>query len=451
MGLMAFFLLASHGMAQPVALPNTFSETADNNEFPTENFNFHWQTTYINHRNNNFRSSYASSNSLLNRTEGGGTQSYSFSGTAFLGARVGESTEFYFNPETFQGIPFGGQLVGLGGFQNGELQKGSFSSPVFYNARAFFRHTIGLSGDREYVNGEANQLAGYLPKNRLVLTIGKVSTLDFFDDNAYSHDPRSQFQNFSLFSMGAYGYASDTKGFTYGAISELYWNQWILKAARLALPAIPNTSDLDLTLKRHYGNQLELTRLYEVNGKEGAVRGLVYSQHAYMANFESANAMTNNQSPIPDMTLVRKAGTSSWGYGLNFEQAISDNLGVFARWSWNPGATETQTLDMRSSLAGGISLKGKSWSRTNDTLGIGLAANSLATSEIQYLKKGGMTSFLGDGNLDYGKEKIFEVYYSAEIFKNTFMTFDLQKIQNPGFNLKRGPINMMGLRLHLEI
>jgi hypothetical protein len=36
-----------------------------------------------------------------------------------------------------------------------------------------------------------NQIAGYRDINRVTVSIGKFSAVDFFDDNRYSHDPRS--------------------------------------------------------------------------------------------------------------------------------------------------------------------------------------------------------------------------------------------------------------------
>jgi high affinity Mn2+ porin len=449
--LLMLLMLSGHAFAEETKITNSDIESpATENSLP-ENFNFHWQSTYINHQKNNFFSNYSGRNSLLSQREGGSSHSYSFSGTAFFGARLWQGAEIYYNPETFQGIPFGRELLGLGGFQNGELQKGAFNSPVFYTARAFIRQTIDLGGAKEFTPGEANQLAGFNPKNKLVLNVGKIATLDYFDDNTYSHDTRSEFQNFSVFSMGAYGYAADTKGFTYGAVAELYLDNWIIKTARLALPSIPNTSDLDLTLRKNFGQQMEISRFHEINGHAGAVRALIYSQRAYMAQYSTATSIGRQRQQTPDLTVARIGGTRSWGYGLNAEQALQENLGVFARWSWNPGTTETQTLDISNSLSGGLSLKGASWSRPNDTFGFGMASNGISSSEIQYLKLGGLTAFLGDGNLDYRREKVIETFYSAKLKNDLFLTLDFQRIQNPGFNSKRGPVNLLGLRAHFEL
>ena len=431
-------LLSSHLYAQE-----------SSNEEP-EQWSIHGQATYINQQKNNFYSAYRGDNSLLNKSEGSAKNSYSLSATAFLGARLWEGAQAYYNPEMFQGVPFGGQLVGLGGFQNGELQKGAFTSPVFYNARAFIRQTIGLGGEQEFLESEANQLAGKVDKNRLVFSYGRFGSLDFFDNNTYSHNSRTQFQNFSIFSMGAYGYAADTKGFTYGVVAEWYQDDWILKAARLALPTIPNTSLLDHSLSKDYIDQVEVTRSYELDGKAGAIRALYYEQHAFMGSYQ--DAMTQGQiNGIPNLVSVRQNSTRSWGYGLNMEQALNDNIGVFARWSYNPGKTETQTLDMNKSLSGGISIKGTSWSRPHDTLGMGYAINGISASEIAYLQQGGMTAFIGDHNISYKTEQIFEAYYSAQVYKDLSISVDYQRIANPAYNSARGPVHIFGLRAHIEM
>jgi hypothetical protein len=313
----------------------------------TEQWSIHGQSTYIVQQKNNFKSPYYGQNSLLNKSEGAGGKSYTLSATAFLGARLWEGAEVYWNPEMFEGTPFNGQLVGLGGFQNGELQKGSYAPPIYYTARAFIRQTFGLGGGKEHIEGGPNQLAGNLDKNRIVLTYGKFATLDFFDQNSYSHDPRTQFQNFALFSMGAYGYAADTKGYTYGVVAEWYQDDWIVKAARLAMPTIPNTAQLDYSMSQDYGNQIELTHEHELLGRPGAIRALYYQQHAYMGNYQSAINQAQQTSVAQDVTGVRKAAQSSWGYGFNIEQAINDDVGVFGRWSWNPGTTEVAMAALR--------------------------------------------------------------------------------------------------------
>ena len=445
------YLTIAQANSQEIAVKDFVQTRVPAEDQETENLSFHAQMTYINQRHNNFNSSYSGANSLLSRFEGSDGRSYSLSGTIFLGTRLWKDTELYYNPEMFSGTPFSGSLVGLGGVQNGELQKGSYAPPVYYTARAFARQTFQFGGEREYLESSANQLAGYVDTNRLVISAGKFNTLDFFDANTYSHDPRTQFQNFAIFSMGAYNYAADPKGFTFGVVAEWYKDNWLLKAARLAMPKVPNTFDLDYSLSENYGDQIELTREHNLYEQPGAIRLLYFRANAFMSNYRDSINLGIQNNTTPDILNTRLANQKLWGYGINLEQAISNDVGIFARWSWNTGQTETQTIDISQSLSGGVSIKGTSWGRPEDTIGIGYAISGISASEIDYLQRGGMTAFIGDGNIQYERERIFEAFYSMKAYKGGWLSADFQRIENPAFNAARGPIHIFGLRAHIEM
>ena len=98
-----------------------------------------------------------------------------------------------------------------------------------------------------------------------------------------------------------------------------------------------------------------------------------------------------------------------------------------------------------------MSIKGSSWSRPKDTVGIGYAVNGISSSQISYLQQGGMAAFIGDGALNYKKEQILETFYSAKVYKELFISADYQRIANPAYNSARGPVNFFGLRAHIEM
>lgn len=427
------------------------SEESHSHSGESDWFSLHGQSTYIWQQKDNFRSSYYGQNSLTNRTEGGGGKSYTWSVTGFFGTRLWEGAEAYYNPEMFEGTPFTGSLVGLGGIQNGELQKGSFAPPTYYNARAFLKQTIGLGGGKIHLDSGPNQIAGEIDKNRIVLSYGKVASLDYFDQNTYSHDPRTQFQNFALWSMGAFGYAADSKGYTYGVVGEWYQDDFVLRTARLAVTTQPGGTQLDWTLRQNYVDTLEVTHNHEAWGRPGAIRLLVYRQYANMATYNNALSKAISPDLTPTPLTDARSFTNSWGYGINAEQAITNDVGVFGRWSWNPGQTETLTLDMSRSLSGGASVKGNRWGRSMDTVGVGYAINGISASEINYLSKGYYTVFIGDSQIQYRTEQVGEAYYSAQICKGLSITGDYQHISNPAYNSARGPVNFFGFRIHGEI
>ncbi len=88
-------------------------------------------------------------------------------------------------------------------------------------ARVFLRQTFGLGGEQEKVEDGLNTIAGKRDVSRLTFTVGKMSVGDIFDDNAYSHDPRTTFMNWSIWEAGAFDYAADQVGYTWGAVAEL--------------------------------------------------------------------------------------------------------------------------------------------------------------------------------------------------------------------------------------
>ena len=158
-----------------------------------ENWNAKFQATYVWQLEPSFGAAYSGPNSLSTER----AKSYSFTATAALGFRPWIGGELYFDPEIAQGVPFS-SLTGLGGFTNGEMARASGSNPTFCRVRLFLRQIWGMGGDSEQMESDANRLAGAIDKRRIVLTAGNLSVLDIFDNNAYSHDPRTQFLNWAF-------------------------------------------------------------------------------------------------------------------------------------------------------------------------------------------------------------------------------------------------------------
>ncbi len=110
---------------------------------------------------------------------------------------------------------------------------------------------------------------------------------------------------------------------------------------------------------------------------------------------------------------TRRPRRKSGAYA-NLEQAVTADLGVFARASASDGRSESLSFtDIDRSLSGGISLKGTSWERPADTVGIGGAVNGLTRAHQDYFAAGGLGLLIGDGRLNYAPERAFEAYYAA--------------------------------------
>ena len=375
--------------------------------------------------------------------------------TGYWGFRPWNGGELYFNPEITQGVPFSG-LAGTGAFTNGELTRTAGTEPHLYRQRLFLRQTWGLGGGEQQVESDLNQMAGKVDKNRVVLTLGNFSTLDVFDDNAYAKDPRVQFMNAGFMAPLAYDYAADARGFGYGFALEWYQDDWAYRIGRMTGPQDPNMLPTDYRIFKHYGDQFEIEHSHTFMGKEGKVRLLVWKDRARMASFNDAlnyyeaNKANPNFDP-QTIVAVRGGDKNKYGIGINIEQSIRDDLGFFLRAMKADGKTETLAFtETDGSIGTGLSMKGSSWSRPKDTLGVGYLYNTLSKDRRRYLEAGGISFFLGDGHLNYRPEQVFETYYSANVWKNFYVTADYQHMMNPGYNADRGPVDLAAIRLHVE-
>ena len=130
---------------------------------------------------------------------------------------------------------------------------------------------------------------------------------------------------------------------------------------------------------------------------------------------------------------------------------MSEEVGLFGRWSWNDGKNEIMSFtDIDSSLSFGTSIKGTSWGRPNDTVGIGAAFNGLSNDHRDFLAAGGLGVLIGDGRLNYRQERVLEIYYALGVMKDVSLTFDYQLLANPAYNADRGPISIFSGRVHAE-
>lgn len=411
-----------------------------------EQWNIHAQSTYVWQHKPAFNARYDGPNSLSTEAE----KSYSFTATAAFGLRLGADTELYFDPELSQGVALSG-LVGLSGFTNGELAKTSGAKPTLYRARLFVRHTIGLGGEHTAVESASNQLADRQDGRRVVLTVGALSMLDLFDANRTAHDPRTQFMNWALMTHAAYDFAADSRGYTYGVAAEYFGDGWSARVGRLALPRVPNELQLDGRLGRHFGDQAEVTRDYQLGNQSGTARLLVFRSRARLATYADALDAVAATNATPTLEAVRDRDRTKSGIGLSVDHKASNDLGLFARVMRSDGRTETDAFtESDRSVSFGVALAGERWHRAGDTVGVAFAASGLSPGHRTFLARGGQTVFLGDGRLRYAPERVLEAYYSVALGKQTSLTADYQRISNPGFNADRGPVSFYALRLHWE-
>ena len=426
---------------------NATNPTAPEAIEPQETFNAKYQTTWVVSEHGAFNAPYSGANSLMPIHE----KAYTWTVTAYLGFRPFANTEVYFNPEMIQSNQFSG-LHGLGGFNNNENQKSGETTPTFYRARLFARQTFNLGGEKIRLESGPNQLAGAVDINRVVLTVGNISTPDIFDNNSYAHDARTQFLNWTFFTHIASDFAADARGYTWGAALEYYVNDWAFRVGQFTQPINSNGLYLEHSITRHPAQQFEIEHSYNLMGQPGKVRLSGFRNHARMGNFYDAVTLAQiNGKDSPDVANVRRDQNKTGG-GLNFEQGLTSDIGVFGRAGFNNGKTETyQFSEVDRSISGGVSVKGTLWGREKDTVGFAIAKNDISSSHRNYLAVGGLGAFIGDGQLpNYRSEKIFETYYNTVLNNHISLAIDYQRIANPAYNAERGSVNIYAIRLHAE-
>ena len=421
---------------------NDAGSKASSDSTTDANWELHGQTTYIQQGYPPFHAPYSGANSLAPWPQTRET----LTASAFLGLRAWAGGELYYTAELLQGFGLSG-TVGLGGFSNGDAQKSAFSYPNYSKSRLFVRQTVGFGGQQETLESAPNQLSEKVDVSRLTVQAGLFPVADLFDGNAYARDSRSGFMNWAIWAAGAFDYAADRVGLGYGTTAELNQRNWALRAGYFLMDAQSNSSNFDMQWFRRGEYLVELETRYDLLSHPGKLRTIGWVNSGFMGSYREA---LDNSALNLDIVQTRR-GRIKYGYVLNLEQSLTDDLGLFARWSWNDGKTEIMSFtDIDASFSGGVSIKGTSWNRPDDNIGMAGAVNALSADHRDFTAAGGLGILIGDGKLNYRPEQILEVYYAYAVTKALALTIDYQFIANPAYNADRGPLSIFSGRVHAE-
>jgi high affinity Mn2+ porin len=396
-----------------------------------------------------FRSPYRGPNSLRPTAE----LDVSNVMTLYTGYSLNPTTDVVLDVESAGGRGISSAL-GLAGFTDLDVVRSPDLGWTPYLARFLIHKAFALGGgQRESERGPLNMQA-QLPARRLDVRLGKFSLVDFFDVNAVGSDSHLQFMNWTVDNNGAYDYAANTRGYTWGGLVEFQDRRWAIRFAEAMMPKVANGENLDANLARAHSENLEFEFHPRILPRQqGTVRLLSYVNHADMGKYRAAiDAFLAGLQPRPDITATRRQGRVKYGFGVNLEQPISDRWRAFARWGWNDGRNESFAYtECDRTIAFGSDLRGDGWHRRADKAGAAFVSNGLSGDHRRYLALGGSGFLLGDGKLNYGRETIVEAYYTAHLWRGFFLSPDLQHIHNPGYNKDRGPVLVYALRLHIDL
>lgn len=434
-----------------------FSQTDSDQSTPAQTSDADWrddrywltiQANFIRQQQPSFYAKYSGPNSLNANAE----HATSRVETLYSGFRITQNLEFLFDLESAGGFGLSNAL-GVAGFPNVDVVRNPSLGESPYVSRIMLHYTLPLS--REMTDSARNPLglASRVPVRRIEFHLGKMSTVDFFDLNSVGSDSHMQFMNWAVVNNGAFDYAADTRGYTYGLVVEYYDKWWAARYGELLMPTVANGITLDWNIVRAGGQNLEFEVHPELlKHRQTVFRMLAYLNRADMGSYNEAILQyLRGEVTTPEITLSRRQGRVKYGFGLNGEQELSDTLRVFGRLGWNNGTTESFAYtEIDGAAEFGADLRGKWWKRNQDKIGAAFVVNGISPEHREYLALGGLGFILGDGGLSYSPEKIFETYYTAHVWRGISIAGDFQHIADPGYNSVRGPALVSSIRIHFE-
>ena len=420
------------------------------------------QTNIIFQAHPPFHSAYEGQNSL----NGAGEYKTSLLGTLYLGfepwlalARSGDRTRaLRYNTDVILDVESAGgrglsQALGLAGFTNLDVVRNPSLGSKPYLARIQISQTIGFTNQMTTNPRGPTSLAPQVPVRRMTLRAGKMSLPDIFDVNSVLSDSHLQFTNWTVDNNGAWDYAADTRGYTYGAVAEYQDRRWAVRYGLALMPKVANGIDLDWAISRARGQNMEAEwRHGLLPGREGTQRVLVFVNNAHMGDYrEAVRAYESGQDSTPDITRHATFGAQKVGLGYSFEQSVTPRLRVAGRFGWNDGKHESYAYtEVEQTVLLGGDYSGEGWGRPHDKVALAFVSNAIKRDHQRYLADGGLGFLLGDGKLNYGRENIEEAYYSLHAWRGMFFALGLSHIDNPGYNRDRGPVWVPSVRIHID-
>ena len=240
-----------------------------------------------------FRALYDGPNSFPS----GGKANVGSTTNLFLGLRLWEGGAVYLNPEIDQGYGLANS-VGAASYVERRGRQG-WTRRALYAVSALFPasdHRIGRGRRRErdpdegsrseVLESTQNQISGKVDKDRIIVTLGKFAVGDVFDDNVYAHDPTTGFLNFAFNTMGAFDYAADAWGYTYGLAVEWKQDWWTARGGVFQLSTIPNGFDIEPQLFRQFMGVVEFEARYDLFDQPGAIKFLAYGDNGYISKID---------------------------------------------------------------------------------------------------------------------------------------------------------------------
>jgi len=241
----------------------------------------------------------------------------------------------------------------------------------------------------------------YLKSIPITITFGKIDATRYIDTNQYANDETTQFLGDIFKNSPAIEFPDDNSA----GIRLLITPSDFLDIELLTMDADGDWEDIFDNV--FFAVQFNFkTKFLEKSGNYRVYGWLNNKNHTKWGN-------------------ISKNKEENYGFGLSFDQEITDTLGVFVRYGWqNPevyveDAEEDADFSLEQSWSIGFQFSGCLWKRDNDVFGI--AFGKVIPSD-DYKKA---------NNRNAETESHLETYYNFKVNDHLSISPDIQLIWNP--------------------
>jgi len=263
---------------------------------------------------------------------------------------------------------------------------------------------------------------GDYPDQNLVATIGKIDINGMFDENTYANDETDQFL------AGMFVRSSGTN------FAEL--DQYYAPAVTLQYAA---SRMIDLTFIAANGNGDGFNDVFDYMYLVGQIN-FKTRFGTQPGNYRFYAISDNRRSPQTTFSKISDgSNTSNTAWGLSFDQAVANGVGLFARYSMQDDTIAENTV--KAAWSFGTLLNGALWGRDWDTIGLGYGT-------VMLNDKTDLAAALGTS--DTGDESHLEAFYKFGVSEQFTLTVDAQVINNNGGNAAADTVTVAGLRGQLN-
>jgi len=253
-----------------------------------------------------------------------------------------------------------------------------------YLLQAWYRHRFDLQG--------GNSIAG---------TFGIIDSTAYLDTNEYANDKLNQFMNEAFVNAGNYSLPS----YEAGVALEARFGSVSINAVGMNIYENDEGNNYNFWgVQIGWHPELEIgAGNYRVNISGTSSK---FAAPYTVVESDPETTLDEHLVLVDDQELVEVPGDEQalLGWGLSFDQAIGESLGLFLRLGWQ---NTDAAVDYEAKYSGGVNITGNRWRRPEDNIGAGYA-------------------YLEGGNTDVKRTNVFEVYYRAVLNDHLAVTADVQ-------------------------